>query len=239
MTEHETKCHRALMLLLFLLFMISVITVLCSQHAFGAECGNYRWDVKTLQDIDAGSINFESPVTTTIHELVNKAKPYHSKRSSHDIPLGIRGSSRQPAESVLYLIKRATFQGFKEESDHDYHLVIGDPQTGETMVMEIPDPNCAHPKFRSNFQLARLEVQQSLRLNRTFKQGAMTWFSKPLIVDVEGVGFFDSIHGRHLEVGGTHKTRGATSPGHWVKGETGAAPNGIELHPVLRLYEWR
>ncbi len=72
------------------------------------------------------------------------------------------------------------------------------------MIAEVPDPECGGA-CASGFAEVYGRVRQTLmdRLN------APGGDARPL-VRVTGVGFFDSFHG-----------------------QTGIAPNGIELHPVL------
>jgi hypothetical protein len=97
--------------------------------------------------------------------------------------------------TVIGLVRRV-----KLESDSDIHLVLADPESGATMVAEIPAPFCAETS-RIHDQLAGLRVA-SMHL----KPGSK--------VRVAGVAFFDREHGQE-----------------------GAAPNGIELHPVFTLQE--
>jgi hypothetical protein len=73
-----------------------------------------------------------------------------------------------------------------------------------TMIAEIPLPDCvAAGPLASGIANARAEFDRELRSSSKFKR-----LNRP--VTVRGVGFFDKIHG-----------------------QTGVAPNGIELHPVL------
>src|SRR5450759_851124 len=73
-----------------------------------------------------------------------------------------------------------------------------------TMITEIPDPACAGGSaFASGIQSARNEFDAAYNPTSTFKFANIP-------VRVRGIGFFDFLHG-----------------------QTGVAPNGIELHPVL------
>ena len=100
---------------------------------------------------------------------------------------------------------RAQLIEYKRETDHDYHLVISDG--GETMIVEIPDPTCvgASSPFRAQIAQARSEFDAHYTATPTLHH-----VNVPVIVT--GIGFFDRIHG-----------------------QTGVAPNGIELHPVVRM----
>jgi hypothetical protein len=109
----------------------------------------------------------------------------------------------QPTESTVFVLN-ATLIEFKLETDSDYHIVIQD-SAGKTMITEIPSPACvgAGSPFATAIASARSKFDAQLRAS---SQPQTT--SVP--VQIKGIGFFDSLHG-----------------------QTGVAPNGIELHPVL------
>ena len=98
----------------------------------------------------------------------------------------------------------ATLTQYKLESDSDYHLVLSDG-AGRTMITEIPDPACvgSSSPLLSSIQKARSEFNAKYTPTTSFKTANVP-------VTVTGVGFFDFLHG-----------------------QTGVAPNGIELHAVL------
>ena len=97
----------------------------------------------------------------------------------------------------------ATLTLYKHESDADYHVVLSDGT--RTMIAESADVGCVGPgsPLASGIQSARAELDAQLMPTSSFK-------SANLPVTVTGVGFFDVLHG-----------------------QTGVAPNGIELHPLL------
>jgi hypothetical protein len=113
-------------------------------------------------------------------------------------------------------VERTTFRvhaklvEMKLEDDSDIHLVIADPtRTGATMIAEFPAKSCtvgATPKARTKMNRARTALVAAC--------GAPTGSFRTLngTATISGVGFFDQIHG-----------------------QTGVAPNGIELHPVVGL----
>ncbi len=112
-----------------------------------------------------------------------------------------------PTENSVFVVD-ATLTDFKLESgstgDSDYHLVLQDDQ-GNTMVAEIPSPSCvgASSPFAAQIAGARSKFDAQLTASSSFKTANVP-------VRVTGVGFFDFFHNQH-----------------------GAAPNVIELHPVL------
>ncbi len=106
-------------------------------------------------------------------------------------------------ETTLWVIN-ATLTLFKLESDSDYHLVIQDA-SGNTMVTEIPSPTCvgAGSPFLSGITNARNEFNARFTATTSFQTANIP-------VKITGVGMFDFLHG-----------------------QTGVAPNGIEIHAIL------
>ena len=108
-----------------------------------------------------------------------------------------------PTEDTVYQL-HATLTEYKLEADSDYHLVLSDG-SGHTMIAEIPDPSCvgATSPLQSSIQKSRGEFDAKFTATTSFKTANVP-------VTITGVGFFDFLHG-----------------------QTGVAPNGIELHAVL------
>ncbi len=108
-----------------------------------------------------------------------------------------------PTETTQWVIN-ATLTQYKLETDSDYHLILQDA-SGNTMIVEIPSPTCvgAGSPFLPGIQNARSEFDAKFTATSTFQTANIP-------VQVKGVGMFDFLHG-----------------------QTGVAPNGIELHPVL------
>ncbi len=120
-------------------------------------------------------------------------------------------SFRYPAELHVYTVT-AQIIGFKHESDRDFHIVIASPDNAaQTMIAEPPDPNC--PLSQKSGHAAQFEAVRDTMV-RCFGEPT-TYFRRlsghPIAV-LTGVGYFDPLHG-----------------------QTGVAPNGIELHPLLSL----
>lgn len=96
---------------------------------------------------------------------------------------------------------------YKLSDDGDYHLVLQDVTDPTiTMIGEIPDPYCE-------------SVKQSLRFSQITK--ARQDFKNTLLVTAQvdtpvytitGIAFYDKVHG-----------------------QLGAAPNAIEIHPILSI----
>ncbi len=109
----------------------------------------------------------------------------------------------QPTETTVFQL-HATLTEYKLESDSDYHLVLSDG-SGNTMISEIPSPSCVGSSsiLLSSIQNARSEFDARYTTTSSFQTANVP-------VTITGVGFFDFLHG-----------------------QTGVAPNGIELHAVL------
>ena len=119
-------------------------------------------------------------------------------------PSSIPPTSRiQSTETTLWSLN-ATLREFKLEGDSDIHLVIVD-ESGNSMIAEIPDPSCvgSGSSFASGISNARSQFTSQFTPSTSFQ-------TVNVPVQIKGIGMFDFLHG-----------------------QTGVAPNGIELHPVL------
>jgi hypothetical protein len=110
-----------------------------------------------------------------------------------------------PRETTQYRLS-GTLTKYVREADSDYHLVIQDG-SGRTMIIELPASNCVGLGSPFGTGIARARSQFDSRFTATT---SMKTTSTP--VTVTGVGFWDFLHG-----------------------QTGVAPNGIEVHPVLNI----
>jgi hypothetical protein len=224
--------------------------------------GSERWPVKTGTDTDRAKVGKNvvngvdlgaGIVDTTIEELVGLPRPAGLTDPSTDPPAftSVRGNI---TECTLWRVE-ATIIALRHESDGDYHLVL-QGASGASMVGEIPTPTTVFvgdSPWIGNIGQARQQVDD--RLVKQLSPSAFTLMNgmyvplgaatfpraqsapaglrfetpppgspaiqplfatsiPPTAVRLTGVGFFDRAHGA-----------------------TGAAPNVIELHPVLKV-EW-
>lgn len=112
------------------------------------------------------------------------------------------------AEETVYVID-AVLVTFFSEADQDRHLVLRSRSV--YLIAEIPDPKCvsSSARFHDEIHAVRKKFDDHFKVNGKVRK------SKKVVnerVRVTGVGFFDS----------PHKV-------------TNAAPNFIELHPVLKI----
>ena len=110
-----------------------------------------------------------------------------------------------PTETILWTMP-VTLNGYFLAQDSDYHMVLTDG-SGRTMIAEIPSPTCVGPGSPFAAGIAHARTQMSARFPPA-PPGILQTLNIP--VQLTGVGFFD-----------------------FIGGQTGQAPNGIELHPVI------
>lgn len=109
-----------------------------------------------------------------------------------------------PTETTIFCVEGWVVDYPMPQIDRDIHVVIaGLRDTSITMIAEIADPRC-YGACSSGFG------QLYARARDVLENRLRTWDTDTLRIRVMGVGFFDRNHGQF-----------------------GAAPNYIELHPVL------
>jgi hypothetical protein len=97
----------------------------------------------------------------------------------------------------------AYLKQYKLESDGDIHLVLKD-SAGRSMIAEIPYGSCTSgSRWRTSIASARSAFASHY-------SATTSWHYVTRSVTVKGIAMFDPLHG-----------------------QTGVAPNGIELHPVV------
>lgn len=127
------------------------------------------------------------------------------------VPAVLPNTSRAAApEFTTYTIAALAVQ-MTLEDDGDIHLVIADPADPTiTMIVELADPAC--PFGVDPGIIAAMQAARDLFIARFGQPSASRFTRLTGSIRITGVGFFDDLHG-----------------------QTGVAPNGIELHPVLGL----
>jgi hypothetical protein len=122
------------------------------------------------------------------------------------ISMELRGESKDAVDTI-----EATLFDYKEEAgahgDSDYHLAIKD-SAGRTVIAEIPKPDCLNntpEPLKSMITQARSDFDSHFTATGSFKTANQK-------VRITGPGMFDKLHG-----------------------QKGVAPNGIEIHPVIKI----
>ncbi len=176
----------------------------------GVICnGKERWDVKTLSDPAAGTVELAP-------DQIRHIKVSTLRRKQPATAVGNETPRTSPVETTVYEVEAALIEArwewnkSTEKGDRDIHLVIADPSDHDLrMIVELPDPACvaAEPALQKMMRDARAAFVAC--------KGLMPALPKPFqplsgTATINGVGFFDRLHG-----------------------QKGRAPHGIELHPVL------
>lgn len=164
-----------------------------------------RWAVKTGADPDAGDVS-AAPVTTTVAQLTALPRP-------DDLPENATSRDAQTTrygdtEHSLFTIDADIIRWKHEKDDGDFHLVLRDHGAGTgspTMIAEIPDPEMVSDRspWRDAMRRTRAGFERRFAPGPRFQRGHIHAL-------VTGVGFFDFLHD-----------------------QSGLAPNGVELHPVI------
>jgi hypothetical protein len=187
--NRTSKAHLVLALLL-------VLAGVSALPARATSCGVWRWDVKTLSDSARRDVNF-SPQAIRINALRKEDAP---------ASLSAETPRQNGVEKQIYRV-RAQVITANIEDDSDIHLVIAPRgNRNKTMIVEFPHPRCVD----SAFKRAEIRQARAAMLDACGPISSSSFTDLTGNVALEGVGFWDEIHG-----------------------QTGVAPNGIELHPVL------
>jgi hypothetical protein len=110
------------------------------------------------------------------------------------------------AERHTWQLDRVRLTAYRIEDDSDIHLVIRNA-AGKTMIAEIPSPRCVSRK-----SLWRAQIAAARKAFMARDHATTDWKHVHQRITLRGLGFFDEIHD-----------------------VTGQAPNGVELHPVIRV----
>jgi hypothetical protein len=157
-------------------------------------CGVERWAVKTLSDPRASKVDLD-PRPTSVGAL----------RSLRAPDVG-RSSPRFGGAELQSWRVHGDLLAAKLEEDSDVHLVISTPGgVTETMIVEFPAPHC----LKGARAAARIAAARHDFFAACGKPSSSRFTPIAGLARIEGVGFFDLIHGQR-----------------------GVAGNGIELHPV-------
>jgi hypothetical protein len=161
-------------------------------------CGTERWPVKVFEDPDAGLVDMSQAVPESVADLVRVPPPAN-------LPADRRLS---PVELTLYSVTARLVEA-KREEDSDFHVVIADPDTNDTMIVELPDAARCAPGA-SGDHVAEMQAARNAFIARFGTPSSDRFVPLSGTAQIIGLGFFDFLHG-----------------------QTGVAPNAIELHPVL------
>lgn len=180
---------------------ILILTLLLAVNDTNAQdwCGSERWSIKALLDTDTSLIRWDSVVQTSVTSLASLPRVSVS-----------RTTPRLPEERIVYSID-AIVTDYKKEEDQDVHIVVKDPTSDSTMVVELPSTECpeiAVTPHANKYDSSLAWIKSNIGNPTTsFKEA-----NRP--VRIVGVLFRDRYHGQR-----------------------GMAANAVELHPILSIGE--
>lgn len=154
--------------------------------------------------VERWSVKTGTDADASLIQLQSTTPTTISTLTSLPAPSSLPSNNRiQPTETTIFQL-HATLTEYKLEADSDYHLILSDG-SGNSLIGEIPSPACVGSSsvLLPDIQKARAEFDARYTATNSFQTANVG-------VTVTGVGFFDFLHG-----------------------QTGVAPNGIELHAVL------
>ncbi len=180
-----------------------MLSISVSSQESGTDCkGFFRWDVKTLTDRGGVDLLSAKISDSTLSQMVSVHQPEHLFiLSKKDGRLPRFEVEKQVVKAVVLIMN------VRIQRDMDMHLILKSPDSDQTMIGEIPDPDCrifdSLPELKTAFSRARQQIVQ------VADQIKLT--GKPVLVEITGIPFWDARHW-------------------WLRG---CARNGRELHPVL------
>lgn len=228
-----------------------------------ATPGSERWPVKTGQDPDRAKVGKNlinghdlgaGIVPATLEEMIRLPRPPGLEVLTQDPPQ-FKSVRDGVAEITIWEIE-ATIIALKHEKDGDYHLVL-QGVSGAEMVGEIPTPTSVFvgdSPWIANIGQARKAIDDkfvkhlspsafALLGNQFVPSDAAAFQPQMIMADsvssfetpAEGSGIIQPLFQTQL----TPTKARLTGVGFFDRshGATGAAPNVIELHPVLKI-EW-
>lgn len=189
--------------------VLSIVTLATIFPVTALLCGVERWPVKVCKDTQVKKLFQNNNVSSgQLNPAVNTNV---SALRALPVPAGALANTRKGSgETTIWTIDATIFKYKKEggaHGDSDYHLAIKNA-AGKTMIAEIPDPGCltnTPEPLKDMITQARADFDAVLTATGSFKATNKK-------VRLTGPGLFDKIHG-----------------------QLGVAPNGIEIHPVIKI----
>jgi hypothetical protein len=175
-------------------------------------CGVERWDIKTLAD--AAGLKLHPSATGTSRTI--------SALVQLPVVTGSSGSRGTGTERHEFTIHNVILKEAKAEADSDIHLVVADPVApATTMIVEFPLSTCMPAQSSRHTAAENAQIAK----DRTLVKAARDAF-------VAAGGMPSSLHFIHFPstARGTISGYGFFDVPH---GQTGVAPNAIELHPAV------
>ncbi|HVE82674.1 MAG TPA: hypothetical protein VND93_07490 [Myxococcales bacterium] len=181
----------------------------CNEHVWNPAEDDDEELVVTSQGLTCGVERWAVKTGTDADKALVNLTPVDTTIATltgYPAPSTLPSNNRvSPQETTVYRLRNVTLTKYKLEDDSDYHLVLSDGT--HTMIAEIPNPGCAGSGsvFSSAISSAKAAFDAVHTATTSFQTASDT-------VTITGAGFFDFQHG-----------------------QTGVAPNAIELHAILSI----
>lgn len=195
-------------MVLLALVMVVIGTIQVTRVTAGSRAEEHENEAVVYRNGQACGVERWSVKTGTDAGARSINLNYHfptaiSRLDALTAPSSLPSSSRVRPVETTVYTLTGTLLRYKEEQDSDYHLVLSDGQ--HTMIAEIPAPYCV-----GSSPLAAGITHARAQFSQRYHPSSDHFLYTHARVTVTGVGFFDFLHG-----------------------QSGVAPNGIELHPVI------
>jgi hypothetical protein len=147
------------------------------------------------------------PIITTVEELIAQPRPLNLRLSGKATQYQSRRA--EPLEITTWSI-HAEITAFRRTQNGTYRLILRS-DSGASMLAQVPNPKFVDRSspWRDSFIAVRMKLERQLEFSGTF-----AYLEPPIPTQLIGIGYFGRPHG-----------------------QTGAAQNGVELHPVIA-FEW-
>lgn len=178
----------------------------------GSAAGAAQNPLARAADSAAGCSGYRWPVKTLSDpaaQSVNLTPKDTTIAALQSFPAHRGGPRIGGIETQTWKLSNVRLTGYRYQADGDVHLIATDG-AGRTIIAELPNSKCtqgAPPAARAQIEAARMSF-----LNAYAKDTMPGLHQIQGTATISGVGFLDFAH---------------------TPAEPGAAPNGVELHPVL------
>jgi hypothetical protein len=161
--------------------LISVLQSYAQQKPL--QCGQWRWDIKTLTDKDGAGLLMAKPVVMAFGDFMAAKAP----RKLDEKNVTDKTQPRFPSEKEVVEFTAYITTITITEDDHDFRMVLKSPGSDATLLAELPNPDCA---TFDKFPLQRASFKQTWKELTTIMD-KISGNSKPVKVKISGVRFWD------------------------------------------------
>lgn len=182
-------------MIIAILSLVVVNAIKCRAQQKQIQCGQWRWDVKTLTDREGSALLNAKPVITGFDQFLEAKSPRKLDENNKADQIQPRFPSERKVVEITAYITTLTVS----EKDHDFRMVLKSPLSERTCFAELPNPGCAtFDKFQEHRKLFTKLWNDLVPI-----MDKISGNSRPVKVRITGVPFWDAPSGE----------RGASSSG--------------------------